>query len=425
MKDTLNVLIRTSDRPNSFLRALQSLLIQGIPNLKVIVSVDNKRTLEYVRNTPGVDVIVENEKKERSGPGHAPYNLYMNSLLGKVEDGWVYFLDDDNYFLPGRPLRDIFNKDLDPSRVYLFKSQFLHNKRVVPDEKWWGKKIIENDLDTSNFLVHSSIAKKYEWEDKTGGDFKYLDKIQRGIGTDRFVWLDSKVACVPQANLGKNVDIDDPARTCNVCGYRGSYLNMGLRKGARCPHCGSFERHRVLWKLLEESTGYKSILSIAPEEGFVKKLSNKLGKKVQSSEYPKKAGYDYCLDLNKTINLEDGLFDLILCSHVLEHLRNDKLAVKELYRILKPGGTLILMFPVRKGKTYQDEDKVNTPDLRRQHYGQHDHLRFYGLDSMPELFKNVPYRVVNPFLEFDENLIKNSINCTVHDFAFVVNKPGE
>ena len=42
----------------------------------------------------------------------------------------------------------------------------------------------------------------------------------------------------------------------------------------------------------------------------------------------------------------DGTFDLVLCNHVLEHIEDDQVAIKELARVLRPGGIAILQAPV-------------------------------------------------------------------------------
>ena len=72
-------------------------------------------------------------------------------------------------------------------------------------------------------------------------------------------------------------------------------------------------------------------------------------------------------------------FDAIYCSHVLEHVPNDRKAMAELYRVLKPGGWAILQVPIQ-GETTLEDPNVTTPEERTRLYGQEDHVRQYGRD---------------------------------------------
>ncbi len=80
------------------------------------------------------------------------------------------------------------------------------------------------------------------------------------------------------------------------------------------------------------------------------------------------------------IDLEDDCFDVIVCSHILEHV-DDKKALVELRRILRPDGILIALVPIIEGcdRTYEDRTIID-PAERDLHFGQHDHVRVYGAD---------------------------------------------
>ncbi|GAA4315598.1 hypothetical protein GCM10023164_11780 [Christiangramia aestuarii] len=81
-------------------------------------------------------------------------------------------------------------------------------------------------------------------------------------------------------------------------------------------------------------------------------------------------------------------FDFILCNHVLEHIPDDRKAMEEIYRILKPGGTAILQIPqdLKRAKTFQD-DSITDPEERAKIFGQYDHVRVYGRDYFDKLRK--------------------------------------
>jgi len=84
------------------------------------------------------------------------------------------------------------------------------------------------------------------------------------------------------------------------------------------------------------------------------------------------------------MTFDDNSFDAIVCNHVLEHIPNDKKAMKELYRVLKPGGWASLQVPI-KGDVTQEDLSVTDPKERLRLYGQEDHVRYYGRDFAERL----------------------------------------
>lgn len=80
------------------------------------------------------------------------------------------------------------------------------------------------------------------------------------------------------------------------------------------------------------------------------------------------------------IPFDDDSFDLIMCSHVLEHIPDDRKAMSELYRVLKLGGMAFLNVPMFNIPATFEKPEYNTPELRSKYYGQRDHVRKYGLD---------------------------------------------
>lgn len=97
---------------------------------------------------------------------------------------------------------------------------------------------------------------------------------------------------------------------------------------------------------------------------------------------------------------EECFFDVILCSHVLEHVEDDRKAIGELHRVLKPGGWAILQVPVfsELEKTHEDAE-IRTPDEREQAFGLKEHVRKYGLDYKDRL-EDAGFMVnVDPYVE--------------------------
>src|SRR5262245_58073939 len=171
-------------------------------------------------------------------------------------------------------------------------------------------------------------------------------------------------------------------RTCSVCGYRGRFHGAGRprRIDARCPRCGSAERYRLLALWLDRHGGAlraARLLHFAPEKGLTQLLKTRVGSYQSADVTPGRA------DLVRNIEAiadPDSSYDCIVCSHVLEHV-DDRKALAEIYRVLKPGGLALIMLPVIEGWATTYENKaVVTPEDRKRHYGQSDHVRYYGAD---------------------------------------------
>jgi len=167
------------------------------------------------------------------------------------------------------------------------------------------------------------------------------------------------------------------------------------RDEAQCPGCGSLERHRLIWQYFRERTDLldgrrKRMLHVAPEECLAQQLSRQEGIDYLSGDLdPAKAMIP--LDLMQ-IPFADNSFDVIYCSHVLEHVPDDRRAMRELFRVLKPGGWAILQVPIADlGKTDEDPG-VTDPQERRRRFGQEDHVRRYGRDYVRRL-ESVEFQV--------------------------------
>ncbi|MFY0687768.1 MAG: class I SAM-dependent methyltransferase [Cyclobacteriaceae bacterium] len=185
---------------------------------------------------------------------------------------------------------------------------------------------------------------------------------------------------------------------CSFCeNYFLTFLPGGVsqkRANAQCPKCNSLERHRLMWYVIQDRklfNGPLRMLHVAPEELFYNALAAKANIDYvpcakfgdgYPDEYP--AG-TVDRDLTQMPD-ENNSYDGIICSHVLEHIPEDITAMKELYRILKPGGWAILQVPLDKSreKTYEDWS-ITDPKEREKRFGQWDHVRVYGLDYKERL----------------------------------------
>jgi SAM-dependent methyltransferase len=178
---------------------------------------------------------------------------------------------------------------------------------------------------------------------------------------------------------------------CPCCGYSAeAFLPFGVvpRPNAMCPGCRSLERHRLLWKFFQDETDLFAaplrVLHIAPEARLQRDLS-------------RLAHLDYVsVDLESPLAMVraditampfgDAAFDVILCSHVLEHVPDDGQAMREIRRVLRPGGWALLQSPMdeRLAATFEDP-AITDPDERQRRFGQRDHVRVYGRDYADRL----------------------------------------
>lgn len=176
-------------------------------------------------------------------------------------------------------------------------------------------------------------------------------------------------------------------RYCPVCDTRvRTFLPSGTprRRHAKCPICGSRERHRLDRIFLTERFARPpaSFLHVAPEPFFVD-----LFRRVATRRYVS-ADLDHP-DAMVTTDLThlafaDGTFSAIYCSHVLEHVPDDRRALAELYRVLEPGGWALLQVPVTAEETFEDPS-ITDPAERERLFGQADHVRRCGLDYVERM----------------------------------------
>jgi SAM-dependent methyltransferase len=175
---------------------------------------------------------------------------------------------------------------------------------------------------------------------------------------------------------------------CPVCNHRYReflpYGRINSRPNALCPNCLSLERHRLIWLFLNQKTNFFSeklnVLHIAPEHCFMKRFEKQHGEKYITADIESPLA-KVKMDVHQ-IPFGDNHFDVVLCNHVLEHVRDDIQVMKEFRRVLKPGGWAILQIPFFAPvpeNTFED-NSITDPREREKIFGQDDHVRKYGRD---------------------------------------------
>ncbi len=215
----------------------------------------------------------------------------------------------------------------------------------------------------------------------------------------------------------KKFNLFNPKYTCPFCekenrvfgpiGYPFEVIKTKKIIGAgsrlmQCPVCGSSDRERLVFTYLDKELRLFSnsspikILHIAPETNLAAKLLAKFQDNYICGDLfcP---GYSYPAHV-RNMNILDlpfsnNYFDIIICNHVLEHVKEDQRAISELHRVMKKGGTGIFQVPIsaNSNSTFEDFSIVET--IKKQEiFGQADHVRIYGQDY-PDILVKVGFQV--------------------------------
>jgi len=201
--------------------------------------------------------------------------------------------------------------------------------------------------------------------------------------------------------------------TCPCCGWSfNAFGAVGSRSNAFCPRCGSMERHRLRWHYLAREGLPRPgdwVLHIAPERATYTWLRGRQDITYVRGDIRKSPLTTHVFDLTDS-PFDDDSFDLILVSHVLEHIPDDRRAMREICRMLKPSGIAVLQHPIAVDRqiTYEDPSITSQADRERE-FGQFDHVRAYGRDfadrlvgagmdvQIPNLLESIPLEVAKRF----------------------------
>ncbi len=178
----------------------------------------------------------------------------------------------------------------------------------------------------------------------------------------------------------KHPESFDPARYRNV------------QQEVICPLCGALPRHRILANWCDahrEELQTRKILYFAPEHGMMQWMKRN-GITCTTADLCNPA--DLRINIQET-GLPEASWDVVICNHVLEHVDDFRLALKELYRILRPGGRLICSFPMDPNvELVWEETGELPPEERIRRFGQYDHKRVFGMHA-DQLLAEVGFEV--------------------------------
>ena len=173
------------------------------------------------------------------------------------------------------------------------------------------------------------------------------------------------------------------------------YGRLKSRENALAPDSMSLERHRLMWLFLKERTNFFNsnlkFLHIAPEYCFIKIFKNMKNLDYTTGDLISPWA-DVKMDVHN-IPFAENTFDVVICNHVLEHVDDSDVVMKEFYRVMKPGGWGIFQVPIDlESKTTKEDKSIIDPKERERLYWQSDHLRLFGLDY-PDKLRNAGFKV--------------------------------
>jgi SAM-dependent methyltransferase len=181
---------------------------------------------------------------------------------------------------------------------------------------------------------------------------------------------------------------------CCCCGWRtrGFLVRPNLfatNADGYCPRCGAKARHRRLWLYLEESTSFFTdqmrVLEVAPWPSLAARFARVPNIDFVGLDLERNGAVVSLIGDAAALPVEANSFDSALSIHVLEHVEDDRRAIAELYRVLKPGGWALVGVPIRLDRPTHEDPSITDPGERERVFGARRHVRFYGTDFRERL----------------------------------------
>jgi len=209
---TLNILIRTFNRPNYFRRCMESISRQDYPNIRVIVGCQNKQTDEYLipyRVTPvyydQYDEIIPSHTNKHEYGNSFPSNYYMNHLRDSVTDGFVLMMDDDDGFTEETSASQIMNAVENENSLVMWRI-FAMNKIIPSDDRWMSEPY-PRDISGISYCMHSKHFKTHTFEPYRLADYRLARDMWRRL---KPVYIDKLLTEMQSGNcnMGRGNDAD-------------------------------------------------------------------------------------------------------------------------------------------------------------------------------------------------------------------------
>lgn len=209
---------------------------------------------------------------------------------------------------------------------------------------------------------------------------------------------------------------------CPICGYRGRFLRRGASTGTRlrsqCPRCRCLERHRiqhlVYEGLREDGLLSGSLLEAAPEPFSPAFLQTFFDRVVTTDLL--RSDVDVRTDLT-ALPFADEAFDVVVASHVLEHIPDETGAVNELARVTRRGGIAVLPVPIVNAQTVEYQAANRFEDYHVRAPGPDFYDRYLGPFDDVSLFRSSDFAVQYQTYLFEDRTVFPSERFPLRDAA--------
>lgn len=198
----INILTRTGSREKYYKTLKNSIDKQTHTEILHIKSNDNPNCNYLIDEDNVIEVTIQNKSD-------AFYNLYLNTLIDNVNDGWIIILDDDSIIIDNnfiKNLSDVCEKS-NPDEILIYQVYIDRRKRILPpDDNMIKNKFERRKIDMSCFCFHNSISKEFRIGNGFQGDFDFLENIKNSkkykfkfINLNKGIW-----ANYHDPKMGKN-----------------------------------------------------------------------------------------------------------------------------------------------------------------------------------------------------------------------------
>ena len=183
-KPLINILIRTSGRPEYFNKCVNSIYNQKYKNWNILIGIDDDNSLTYTQSVKGRDVIYNYDNFEIPKPPNSidygvafKYNMYLNDLQNEVNDGYIIYLDDDDCLFDSNSLNKLVNVIKSDNDLVIWRVKFPN--RLVPSDSNFGKAPVLKDISGIGFSFH--VKHKKEWEPYKRGDYRVAKSLYENV----------------------------------------------------------------------------------------------------------------------------------------------------------------------------------------------------------------------------------------------------
>lgn len=207
---TLNVVMRSCERPNYFANAYRSVIKQKWPNMHLIVGYHDNATEKYLTPYKIYPVrydtfsgLIEKKGDDETYGRPFPSNHYFNHLFPHLQDGYTMCLDDDDGFVSSTSAQEIMGKISGEDDLILWRTQI--GDRIVPNDDNFGKEPVLLDISGIAFCCHSKHLKNYVSEPYKRWDYRLIADLYKKLNP---IWIDKVLTKIQGKHAGQGMRLD-------------------------------------------------------------------------------------------------------------------------------------------------------------------------------------------------------------------------